>query len=42
MEKVVANQIKGYVDEFGLDNPFQSVYEAFYSTGKALNPICNE
>ena len=41
MEKVVANQIKGHVDGFGLDNPFQSAYKAYHSTETALL-VCHE
>ena len=42
MEKVVANQIKGHVDGFGLDNPFQSAYKAFHSTETALLSVTND
>ena len=41
MEKdlVVANQIKGHVDGFGLDYPFQSAYKACHSTESVPNDI---
>ena len=42
MEKVVANQIKGHVYEFGLGNPFQSEYKAFHSTESALLSVTND
>ena len=42
MEKVVANQIKGHVDGFGLGNPFQSAYKAFHSTETALLSVTND
>ena len=41
IEKVVASQIKGHVDGFGLDNPFQSAYKAYHSTETA-SPVCHE
>ena len=42
MEKVVANQIKGHVDGFGLDNPFQLAYKAYHSTETALLSVTND
>ena len=42
MEKEVANQIKGHVDGFGLDNPFQSAYKAYHSTETALLSVTND
>ena len=42
MEKVVANQIKGHVEGFGLNNRFQSAYKAFYSTETELLSVTND
>ena len=39
---MVANQIRGRVDGFELDNPFQSAYKAFHSTETALLSVMND
>ena len=42
MEKVVANQIKGHVDGFGLAIHFNQRYKAFHSTETALLSVTND
>ena len=39
---MVANQIEGPVDEFWLNNPYQSVYKAFHSTETAVMPVTDD